>query len=146
MGGLASSLNPLNANASLVSQELERAPGVAVEEPPSIDETPPTYVKATGRIVASKFHKTPFVSFVPHKSRHFLLSTVGDLHGDWAKAVGSLRAANVIRIVDDDIIWTGGDTVVVQLGDVLDRGDHEIGMTRPNCKCDEAMHDAWTHG
>ena len=41
--------------------------------------------------------------------------------------MGSLRAANVIRIVDDDIIWTGGDTVVVQLGDVLDRGDHEIG-------------------
>ena len=55
---------------------------------------------------------------------------VGDLHGDWAKAVGSLRAANVIRIVDDDIIWSGGDTVVVQLGDVLDRGDHEIGRHR----------------
>ena len=52
---------------------------------------------------------------------------VGDLHGDWAKAVGSLRAANVIRIDGDDIFWTGGDTVVVQLGDVLDRGDHEIG-------------------
>ena len=55
------------------------------------------------------------------------MHAVGDLHGDWAKAVGSLRAANVIRIEGDDIYWTGGDTVVVQLGDVMDRGDHEIG-------------------
>lgn len=53
---------------------------------------------------------------------------VGDLHGDWRKAIESLRMANVVFIRDDmEIEWCGGDTVVVQLGDVMDRGDHEIG-------------------
>jgi hypothetical protein len=28
---------------------------------------------------------------------------------------------------DGQLVWIGGDTVVVQLGDVLDRGDCEIG-------------------
>jgi hypothetical protein len=67
--------------------------------------------------------------------------TVGDLHGDWAKAVGSFRAANVIRIDGDDITWTGGDTVVVQLGDVLDRGDHEIGKN----KLERSQKTRYTH-
>jgi hypothetical protein len=50
------------------------------------------------------------------------------LHGDWNKAIASLILAGVVEVVEDEhIIWTGGDTVVVQLGDVLDRGDHEIG-------------------
>ncbi len=40
----------------------------------------------------------------------------------------SFRTANVIGINENsEIVWIGGDTIVVQLGDVLDRGDHEIG-------------------
>ncbi len=55
-------------------------------------------------------------------------AAVGDLHGDWQKAIDSLRAAKVIRVGEkEEIVWSGGDTVVVQLGDVLDRGDNEIG-------------------
>jgi hypothetical protein len=57
-----------------------------------------------------------------------LLVAVGDLHGDWQKAIASLVLAGVVRVTEDgQIVWVGGDTVVVQLGDVLDRGDHEIG-------------------
>jgi hypothetical protein len=33
---------------------------------------------------------------------------------------------------DGQLVWIGGDTVVVQLGDVLDRGDCEIGRAQGN--------------
>lgn len=52
---------------------------------------------------------------------------VGDLHGDMGKAKRSLQIARVAEEKEGRMIWTGGDTVVVQLGDVLDRGDTEIG-------------------
>ena len=54
-------------------------------------------------------------------------SAVGDIHGDLRKAISSLEAARVLQEVAGQVRWAGGDTVVVQLGDVLDRGDSEIG-------------------
>lgn len=58
-----------------------------------------------------------------------LCDAVGDLHGDLEKAVESLKLAGCISVgADGDVVWTGDDTVVVQLGDVLDRGNVEIGM------------------
>lgn len=56
---------------------------------------------------------------------------VGDLHGDMPKALRCLKLAGVIDVVNDEAVWTGGNTVVVQLGDVLDRGDAEIGEGPP---------------
>ncbi len=53
---------------------------------------------------------------------------VGDIHGDVQKAITSLKLGGVL--VEDSCgrpVWCGGNTVVVQLGDVLDRGDSEIG-------------------
>jgi hypothetical protein len=50
------------------------------------------------------------------------LVAIGDLHGDLAATRGALRAAGAI---DDADRWIGGDLVVVQTGDVLDRGDDE---------------------
>jgi len=50
------------------------------------------------------------------------LVAIGDLHGDLAAARAALRAAGAI---DDADRWIGGDLVVVQTGDVLDRGDDE---------------------
>ncbi|MDQ3334918.1 MAG: metallophosphoesterase [Myxococcota bacterium] len=47
---------------------------------------------------------------------------IGDLHGDLAATRSAFKAAGLI---DDKDTWTGKDTVVVQLGDVLDRGDDE---------------------
>ncbi len=74
---------------------------------------------------------------LPHQARCmplFVAAAVGDLHGDWQKAIDSFRAAGVITVSEDEIVWSGGDTVVVQLGDVLDRGDYEIGAGgRPGC-------------
>lgn len=50
------------------------------------------------------------------------LIAIGDVHGD----LGALRAA--LRLggaIDGDDRWIGGELVVVQVGDVLDRGDDE---------------------
>lgn len=50
------------------------------------------------------------------------LVAIGDVHGDLAATRSALRAANAIDAQDR---WIGGDLVVVQVGDVLDRGDDE---------------------
>lgn len=46
----------------------------------------------------------------------------GDVHGDLEAARGALRLAGAI---DEDDHWIGGDLIVVQTGDQLDRGDQE---------------------
>jgi hypothetical protein len=53
---------------------------------------------------------------------------VGDIHGDLQKAVSLFKLAGCVEEVDRRLVWTGGNTTVVQLGDVLDRGSQEIGV------------------
>lgn len=50
------------------------------------------------------------------------LVAIGDLHGDLGGTRAALRAAGAIDSADR---WIGGELVVVQTGDVLDRGDDE---------------------
>ena len=47
---------------------------------------------------------------------------IGDIHGDFAALSRTLRTAGLI---DDSDEWVGKDSVLVQLGDVLDRGPDE---------------------
>ena len=47
---------------------------------------------------------------------------VGDLHGDYDHFVLILKNPKV-GLVDDNLHWTGGKTHLVQIGDVMDRGD-----------------------
>jgi hypothetical protein len=51
------------------------------------------------------------------------LVAIGDLHGDLGAARRALRLAGAIDEADQ---WIGGDLVVVQLGDILDRGDDAV--------------------
>ena len=53
------------------------------------------------------------------------LVAIGDLHGDLGKARAALRTAAVL---DDKDSWCGGTSVVVQVGDILDRGDDEVAI------------------
>jgi hypothetical protein len=53
---------------------------------------------------------------------------IGDLHGDWILTIEILQK---LKLIDNDLNWIGDNTVVVQVGDQIDR-------CRPNGKrCDE---------
>jgi hypothetical protein len=60
------------------------------------------------------------VSPEPRVPEHIV--AIGDLHGDLGAARAALRLAGAIDAQDR---WTGGRLVVVQTGDILDRGDDE---------------------
>ena len=47
---------------------------------------------------------------------------IGDVHGDLSATGAALRLAGAIDSLDT---WIGGEMIVVQTGDVLDRGDEE---------------------
>lgn len=60
---------------------------------------------------------------VPHKrAMPKRLVAIGDLHGDLDATRSALRLAGAIDASDQ---WIGGDLVIVQTGDILDRGDDE---------------------
>ncbi len=61
---------------------------------------PPSRVPATSRVVA-----------------------IGDLHGDLKAAQAALLLAGAM---DEEGHWAGGDMILVQTGDILDRGDDEV--------------------
>ena len=48
---------------------------------------------------------------------------LGDVHGDYRALCAALVAAGLLDVETGG--WCGGDTVLVQLGDILDRGDSE---------------------
>jgi hypothetical protein len=81
--------------------------GGAAAATPAPAPYPPLRVTAPGRVVA-----------------------LGDVHGDIGQARRALRIAGVLGDGGDAVNpeWVGGNTVVVQVGDVLDRGDDEIAI------------------
>lgn len=61
----------------------------------------------------SEFKKYP--SVLPAVKR---IIVIGDLHGDWEMTIKSLKIA---KLIDSNNNWIGGETVVVQVGDQIDR-------------------------
>jgi len=59
-------------------------------------------------------------TFLPAVKR---LVAIGDIHGDYGKAVKAFQLAGLI---DENLNWVGGKAVAVQMGDVLDRGGDEL--------------------
>lgn len=55
------------------------------------------------------------------------LVAIGDLHGDLSATRAAFRLAGAIDSLDH---WAGGDLVIVQTGDILDRGDEEEAIFR----------------
>lgn len=48
-----------------------------------------------------------------------------------AQTTRALQLAGVIGLEGNRAVWTGGNTTLVQMGDILDRGDEEIGERQP---------------
>ena len=63
---------------------------------------------------------TPAASFALPAAKRVV--AIGDLHGD---LVATRHALQLARAIDAEDRWIGGDLVVVQTGDFLDRGDDE---------------------
>lgn len=55
------------------------------------------------------------------------LVAVGDLHGDLNQTLSILR---LTKLIDVHKHWIGGDTILVQVGDVLDVGPQDIDIVR----------------
>ncbi|XP_048136044.1 shewanella-like protein phosphatase 1 isoform X2 [Rhodamnia argentea] len=79
--------------------------GIGSLKPVVINGNPPTFVSAPGRRIVA----------------------VGDLHGDLEQARRAFQMAGVLSSDGQDN-WTGKETVLVQLGDILDRGENEIAI------------------
>lgn len=58
---------------------------------------------------------------------HTFATSPTDLHGDLAHAMRVFRAA---KLVDHRGYWSGGDTTLVQTGDIVDRGKDTIALYR----------------
>jgi len=65
--------------------------------------------------------EVPVQTFFPQPDR---IIAIGDIHGDDGALIACLRMAECI---DSEGNWCGGTTNVVQIGDILDRGDEERG-------------------
>ena len=80
----------------------------------------PTPEKPSARVGAEEAQNlAPLAYRFPASAR---VVAIGDIHGDLDAARRPLRLAGAI---DENDQWVGGDLVVVQTGDQLDRGDQE---------------------
>ncbi|CAM9503449.1 unnamed protein product [Discosporangium mesarthrocarpum] len=75
---------------------------------------------ASPRRLGADVEERPFRTEVPQPDR---LVVIGDVHGDIDAFRSCLRMAN---LVDLDDRWSGGEAVLVQLGDIFDRGDDDL--------------------
>ena len=85
-------------------------------------------------------------SVFPSKSR---IIAIGDIHGDFHALLSSLKLAKVIQEIpiqkanynspfdgNKYYQWSGGNTFLIQLGDLLDRGGRGV-STRPEHEMEE---------
>ena len=60
-----------------------------------------------------------------HKGSQQAVVAIGDLHGDLESTVELLKD---IGLIDQSQQWIGGHTLLIQVGDILDRGDGELAI------------------
>ena len=87
---------------------------------------PPEELSAGGPVLATTPPERSVESFVATGPTFVdpapRILAIGDLHGDLAAARAALKLGGAI---DDEDRWSGGELVVVQTGDQIDRGDDD---------------------
>lgn len=73
--------------------------------------------------LAAALAAAPASSFPAAQAAPQRIVAVGDLHGDWDAWLAIARSAGLI---DSSNRWAGGQTVLVQLGDIADRGPDSL--------------------
>lgn len=114
--------SPVAAAPRVASQPPQGAgdPPQATGEPPQGAGKPPQGTRPVAREPAAPACTiAPLALRLPAPAR---LVAIGDLHGDLGATRAALRAAGAIDHHDH---WIGRELVVVQTGDILDRGDDE---------------------
>lgn len=66
---------------------------------------------------------------------------IWDIHGNLSLLKYCLKAANLIEGDSDD--WVGGNTILVQLGDLLDRGAFEVEVLKLLAKARRPGQSSW---
>ena len=85
------------------------------------NNTPNTYeIRDFNNLITEECYSTP--SILPACNR---IIAIGDLHGDLSALIYALTRAHLI---DSNGKWIGCNTIVVQVGDVLDRGGRGISV------------------
>jgi len=83
---------------------------------------------------AAAYSLPPFPSTIPTSKlkKNQRIVTFGDVHGDINALVNFLVTAKIMdpKSTSSHPIWNGGDTICVQCGDILDRGDDELACLR----------------
>jgi hypothetical protein len=65
--------------------------------------------------ICSKYDINSQPHILPPAKRIIVL---GDIHGDWDMMINALKIG---KVIDNDHNWIGGETIVVQVGDQIDR-------------------------
>jgi len=94
-------------------------PASAPPDPPAPEDAAADAAEDTGPPLGDR--PVPPPTFLPVDDDRRVVA-IGDVHGDIAAARAVLRLAGILG---DGNTWVGGETVVVQVGDQLDRGDDE---------------------
>lgn len=90
------------------------------------------YYIRLNKIKSNKCMNIPESIILDYKKR---IIVIGDIHGDFNSLLRSLYIANVININCD---WIGKNTIVIQLGDQLDKGGRDsLSVDRTNDKLEE---------
>ncbi len=93
-------------------------------------ESFPPWTRWLGRLVAAQISAllllgcTSALQAAPDAAPRRIVA-IGDLHGDLNAARAALRLAGAI---DGRDRWVGGELILVQTGDLLDRGDEDVAL------------------
>lgn len=99
---------------------------------PNEDKSPTGPVFPSFNGVAYSLPSFPSIITTPDLKKGQRIVTFGDVHGDIHALVNFLVTAQIMDPDSNPVhpVWSGGDTICVQTGDILDRGDDELACLR----------------